>query len=315
MRIVFMGTPDFAVSSLKALHEAEHEIVAVVTAPDKLGGRGRKQLIQSEVKKAALSLGLSVLQPNKLRSPAFLDQLFALQADVFVVVAFRMLPKVVWSIPPLGTLNVHASLLPKYRGAAPINWAIIQGEQETGVTTFLIEGDIDTGRILLQERTPIAKEDNFGSLYQRLKVMGADLLLKTLTLLERGSIHPKIQDEDAVTHAPKIFSSTCEIKPSMSSEVMLNLIRGLSPVPGAWRETEDGVFKLWAAQENVSLKESLYQHLPQGSLFTCNKRLWLRSLDGVIEINEIQPQNKRSMSAKEFLNGCSWLTKIDPEMD
>jgi methionyl-tRNA formyltransferase len=311
MRIVFMGTPDFAVSSLQAIHQAGHEIAAVVTAPDKLGGRGRKQIIQSEVKKAALALGLSVLQPSKLKSQAFVDQLASLDADVFVVVAFRMLPKVVWAIPPLGTLNVHASLLPKYRGAAPINWAIIQGEQETGVTTFLIEGDIDTGRILLQERTSISKEDTFGSLYHRLKVMGADLLLKTLTLLEQGSIHPMIQDECAVTHAPKIFMNTCEIKPMMSSQDMLNLIRGLSPVPGAWIKTEMGVFKIWAAQKDTSLDGSLYRNIAQGTFFVYHKRLWLRSLDGVIEILEIQPENKRSMTSKDFLNGCSWLKKIE----
>ncbi len=310
MRIIFMGTPDFAVSSLKKLHGSGFEIAAVVTAPDRLGGRGRKLRIESEVKKAALALGLPVLQPEKLRNSSFVNQLIEFNAQIFIVVAFRMLPKIIWSIPPLGTINLHASLLPKYRGAAPINWAIINGEKETGLTTFLIEGEIDTGRILLQHKISIEKEDNFGSLYSKLKVMGADLLVKTLDQFAKGAILPVIQEDSHASYAPKIFMPSCEIKASMDSLSIFNLVRGLAPIPGAWLKTQEGIFKIFATGFGNSPESEFYSHISPGTFFTYSKRLFLRTVDGTLEILEIQPEGKKLMSAQDFINGSPFLKRV-----
>ena len=235
-RIVFMGTPDFAVASLKALVEKGYNIVAVVTAPDKPAGRGM-QLKASAVKEYALSKQLQILQPDKLKNPDFLESLMALQIDLQIVVAFRMLPEVVWNMPPMGTVNVHASLLPQYRGAAPINWAIINGETETGVTTFRLKHEIDTGNILLQERVAIEEDDNIGTVYEKLMQAGAALLLKTIDGLVNNTIEEKPQPESAaeLKHAPKIFKEDCQIYwKKKDVESIHNLIRGLSPFPAAF---------------------------------------------------------------------------------
>ncbi|MFN3316928.1 MAG: methionyl-tRNA formyltransferase, partial [Raineya sp.] len=232
MRIIFMGTPEFAVPSLQVLVENGYNIVGVVTAPDKPAGRG-KQMQVSEVKQYALSQNLPILQPEKLKSPDFLAELQALKADLQVVVAFRMLPEVVWAMPPIGTFNLHASLLPKYRGAAPINWAIINGETETGVTTFFLQHEIDTGNIIFQEKEPISPTDTAGSLYQRLMHKGAKLVLKTVQTIEKGDVQtfPQVGE---ITHAPKIFRETCQIDWNKTSTEIYNFVRGLAPYPAAW---------------------------------------------------------------------------------
>jgi methionyl-tRNA formyltransferase len=245
LRIVFMGTPEFAVASLDALVQAGCNIVAVITAPDKPAGRGMK-LQESAVKKYAVEKGLPLLQPEKLKNPQFLETLRNLRADLQVVVAFRMLPEVVWNMPPMGTINVHGSLLPKYRGAAPINWAIINGEKETGVTTFKLQHEIDTGNILLQQRLPIGEEETAGELHDRMKVAGAELLVKTVQGLADGTLKEIPQsDVNDVPHAPKIFTETCQINWNKTVEEIHNLIRGLSPYPGAFTTLHGKTLKIY----------------------------------------------------------------------
>src|SRR5688572_20836641 len=237
LRIVFMGTPEFAVASLQALVEAGCNIVGVITAPDKEAGRGM-QLQQSAVKKYADGKGLLVLQPEKLKNPEFLEHLGALHADLQIVVAFRMLPELVWNMPPMGTVNLHGSLLPQYRGAAPINWAIINGEKQTGVTTFKLQHEIDTGNILMQEMIPIGENETAGGLHDRMKEIGAILLVKTMKGMQDGSLKGKPQAEfginDEIPHAPKIFTETAKIKWEQPVQKIHDLIRGLSPSPGAF---------------------------------------------------------------------------------
>ena len=234
MKIVFFGTPEFAVASLKALYESGHEIVSVVTVPDRTGGRGNK-LIESDVKKFALEKGLPILQPEKLRDPMFVDRLIDLNADLFVVIAFRMLPEIVWSIPPLGTFNLHASLLPQLRGAAPINHAIISGFKKTGVTTFFINEEIDKGEILLSAETCISDDDDAESLHDRLMHLGADLVIETIRGLENETLHPSPQPRsDLFTPAPKIFKPDCKIDFANHATTVDRFIIGLSPYPGAW---------------------------------------------------------------------------------
>ena len=240
-RIIFMGTPEFAVASLDALVRAGFNVVAVVTGPDKPAGRGMK-LQESAVKKYAIEKGLNILQPEKLKNQQFLENLRSLNADIQVVVAFRMLPEVVWNMPPMGTINVHGSLLPQYRGAAPINWAVINGEKETGVTTFKLKHEIDTGDILLQERIPIGENETAGELHDRMKEIGADVLVKTIKGLKddglketpQSSIHDSRFAVDDLRHAPKIFTETCKINFTKTTAEVHNLIRGLSPFPGAF---------------------------------------------------------------------------------
>jgi methionyl-tRNA formyltransferase len=234
LRIVYMGTPEFAVPSLEILVKNGWNIVGVITAPDKPKGRGQK-LIPSPVKEAAENLGLKVLQPTNLKSPEFQAELKALNADLQIVVAFRMLPESVWDMPPIGTFNLHASLLPDYRGAAPINWAIINGEKETGVTTFFLKHEIDTGSIIFQEKVAILPEDDLGSVYEKLMSKGAELVLKTVEAIAEDKVIPLPQDESkAIHHAPKIFKETGEIIWGNSAESIHNLVRGLSPYPAAW---------------------------------------------------------------------------------
>jgi methionyl-tRNA formyltransferase len=304
LRIVFMGTPDFAVPSLDKLFNAGFEITAVVTAPDKPAGRGM-QLTQSAIKKYALNKDLKILQPEKLKDPNFIAELQSLKSDVFVVVAFRMLPEIVWNMPPLGTINLHASLLPQYRGAAPINWVIINGEKETGLTTFKLQHEIDTGNILMQQKMPISDDENAGSLHDRMMIAGGDLLLKTLKELEEGRLQEvqqndiKIHTEHSLKHAPKIFTETCEIDWNKSTDEIYNLIRGLSPYPAAFTFLEGKKLKIFAAD-----KEKMDKIIEPGKTFTDRKSfLKFATIDGFISVKEIQLEGKKKMNTGDFLRG------------
>ena len=294
-----MGTPEFAVPSLEILAENNFNVVAVLTAPDKPQGRGQK-MVYSPVKETALRLNIPVLQPTNLKSPVFLEQLKSFQADLQIVVAFRMLPEVVWSMPPLGTFNLHASLLPQYRGAAPINWAIINGEKETGVTTFFLTHDIDTGSIIFQEKETIYDDDNAGTLYERLMKRGALLVLKTVKAIQDGQYNSTPQEAAPAKHAPKIFKETCEISWDQSSENIRNFVRGLSPYPAAWTTIQRKVFKIYAASV-VSHGEG---HQKSGEWTTDNKNyLYFKTKDGWISVDELQPEGKKRMLIKDFLRG------------
>lgn len=298
MRIVFMGTPEFAVPSLEILLDHGYEIPAVITAPDKPGGRQGMQ--ESAIKQFARSRGLKVLQPPKLKNPEFLEQLRALKADLQVVVAFRMLPEVVWNMPPLGTLNVHGSLLPKYRGAAPINWAIINGEKETGLTTFLLKHEIDTGDLLFQKKLPIGENETAGELHDRMMHAGAELLLQTVQAIERGTTQPQPQADTGATHAPKIFKETCEIDFSKSTEQVHNFIRGLSPFPGAWTMLDGKTMKITRTEK----ARDSGQTTPPGKFVSDGKSfLKISTSDGYVNVLELQLEGKRRMAIQDFLNG------------
>ena len=298
-RIVFMGTPAFAVASLKALIDAKMNVVGVVTAPDKPAGRGM-QLQQSAVKQFAMANHLPIAQPEKLKSPDFFAQIQAWQPDIQIVVAFRMLPEVIWSYPPMGTLNVHGSLLPQYRGAAPINWAIINGEKETGVTTFRLQHAIDTGDILLQERIPITPDMTAGELHDIMMEVGAKTLVTTLKGLIDHTIHATPQKEEiTLHHAPKIFTKDCSIDWSKPVVEVHNLIRGLAPFPGALTKVEGKIVKLFSTtivQETP--KESIGSFVTDGKTyarFACQ--------DGYIQLNDIQWEGKKRMPIADFLRG------------
>ncbi len=299
MKIIFLGTPDFAVASLQALIEHGMQVVAVVTAPDKPAGRGMK-LQQSAVKKYAVEKNIPVLQPEKLKSPEFLDELRSYHADVQVVVAFRMLPEVVWNMPPLGTINVHASLLPNYRGAAPINWAIINGEKETGVTTFKLQHEIDTGHILLQSTVGITEQDTAGTLHDKLMTAGAALIVDTLHQLEKGHVAEKPQIVlDEYKHAPKLFTETCLIDWNHTTEHVYNLIRGLSPYPAAFTIVKDKKMKLFLCSKIIDAHQ-----LQPGTLLSDNKHsIRFACTDGFIEVNELQLEGKTRMKTDDFLRG------------
>ena len=308
LRIIFMGTPEFAVASLQALVNAGCNIVAVVTAPDKPAGRGM-QLQQSAVKQYAVEKGITVLQPEKLRDPKFLSDLSDLHADLQVVVAFRMLPEMVWNMPPLGTINVHGSLLPQYRGAAPINWAVINGEKETGVTTFKLQHAIDTGNILLQARMPIGEQEDAGSVHDRMKELGAETLVKTVQGLAEGSLQETKQEQlvDETTglhHAPKIFTETCRINWKQPIANIYNLIRGLSPYPGAYTELEGKTLKIFGATKEYTHPLSL-----PGS-FETDHKTWLKfaGIDGYLLLTDIQLQGKKKMPVADFLRGYRFST-------
>lgn len=311
-RILFMGTPDFAVGSLNALVEAGFDVAAVVTAPDKPAGRGRELRI-SAVKKRALELGLRVIQPDRLRDPVFLETLNSLNASLFVVVAFRMLPEVVWTKPPLGTINLHASLLPQYRGAAPINWAIINGETETGVTTFFIRHEIDTGDIIDQESVPIGPDDNVGTLHDRLMRTGAMLLTRTVASILNGTAQRRAQTvrpshgETILRHAPKLDQENCRIDWTRSARPIHDHVRGLSPSPGAWTHLLSSArgrlnFKVYATRpaDGTSLGTP-------GSVHQQVERLFVACGSGMIELLEVQPEGRRRMTASEFLRGANTL--------
>lgn len=301
LRIVFYGTPDFAVASLNALVQAGANVIAVVTAPDKPAGRGM-QLNASAVKQYALEKGLPVLQPVKLKDPEFIAELQSLKADLQVVVAFRMMPEVVWDMPPLGTINVHASLLPQYRGAAPINWSIINGETETGVTTFKLKHEIDTGDILLQKSTPIEPGDNIGTLYEKLMKMGGELLVETVKGLAEGTINEIPQQSVASTelkHAPKIFKETTLIDWSKSVAEIHNLVRGLSPYPAAYTMHNGKFLKIYASHA-----ESTAHGKEPGTLDTDNKTyLRFATKDGWLYLDELQQEGKKRMDVTSFLRG------------
>lgn len=303
LKIVFMGTPEFAVASLNALVNAGFNIIAVITAPDKPAGRGM-ELQQSAVKKYAVEKGLSVLQPERLKNPEFLAQLQSLNADLQIVVAFRMLPEVVWNMPPMGTINVHGSLLPKYRGAAPINWAIINGEKVTGVTTFKLKHEIDTGDILLQEKIVIRDDETAGELHDEMKEIGAALLVKTVqglcdtTLQER----PQSTDDGPLLHASKIFTSTCEIDWNKTVEEVYNLIRGLSPYPAAFTFLDGKKLKIFSAEKENSTPQT-------PGVFETDKKTFLKfaCADGYISVKEIQLEGKKKMTIEDFLRGYRFL--------
>lgn len=299
LRIVFMGTPEFAVPSLEALVSAGCKVVAVITAPDKPQGRGQ-ELKGSPVKESALKHHLPVLQPTNLKSAEFQEELRAYKADLQVVVAFRMLPEAVWAMPRLGTFNLHASLLPQYRGAAPINWAIINGEKETGVTTFFLRHEIDTGAIVFQEKEPIHDDDDAGSLYERLRMKGATLVLQTVRAIEAGN-YPVVEQLPAgdLKAAPKIFKETCAVNWSHTSHQIRNFVRGLSPYPAAWTRIREKVYKIYRV-EVLSASAGNRDHEWE----TDNKTyLRLRTDDGWIGITDLQPEGRKRMSIQEFFRG------------
>jgi len=303
LRIVFMGTPDFAVPSLDILVQNGYEIAAVLTAPDKPGGRG-KHLMQSVVKKYALAQNLHVLQPTNLKSPDFLSELKSLGADLQVVVAFRMLPEVVWAMPHKGTFNLHASLLPQYRGAAPINWAVINGERETGLTTFFLTREIDTGDVLFQEKTAIGENETAGELHDRMMLLGAELVLKSVKTIESGNYQLVVQDDGLASHAPKIFHETCEINFNQSAAAVHNFIRGLSPHPAAWTTLQGKNVKILRTLKIVE------PHPLKPGTFTIEGRKTLRiaTIDGFVQVIEIQPEGGKRMDGASFLNGYrAWL--------
>ena len=301
MKIVFMGTPDFAVESLKALVESGScEVVAVITAPDKPSGRG---LVMSEtpVKKYAISKGIPVIQPEKLKNHQFLEELRSYQADLQIVVAFRMLPEVVWNMPRLGTFNLHGSLLPQYRGAAPINWAVINGETETGVTTFFLQQEIDTGNVIFAEKTPILIDDNAGTIHDKLMMIGASLVVKTVESIKSGN-YPQIPQDMSLElkSAPKIFKETCQINWNLSAENIHNFVRGLSPYPASWTILNDKTCKIYKTEIGEIANDSA----EIGSFKTDGKTyLDFRSADKWIKIKELQLEGKKRMGIDEFLRG------------
>ena len=298
-RIVFMGTPAFAVASLKALMEAKMNVVAVVTAPDKPAGRGM-QLQQSAVKQFALAHNLPVLQPEKLKAPEFLEALSAYQPDLQIVVAFRMLPEKIWSFPPMGTLNVHGSLLPDYRGAAPINWAIMNGEKFTGVTTFQLQHAIDTGDILMQEKIVISENMTAGELHDIMMEVGANVLVKTVNGLVQKNITAQPQAIPSVDkHAPKIFTKDCEINWHQSVEQIHNMVRGLAPFPGAITKVDGKVVKLFSTTKEITTPKEA----PGSFIIEDKKRAKFACENGYLILNDIQWEGKKRMPIEDFLRG------------
>jgi methionyl-tRNA formyltransferase len=303
LRIIFFGTPEFAVASLKALVEGGKNVVAVVTAPDRPAGRGQK-IRYSDIKTFALEKQLPVLQPNNLKSESFLAALKAFEPDLQIVVAFRMLPEAVWNMPPMGTFNLHASLLPQYRGAAPINWAVINGEKETGVTTFFLKHAIDTGDIILQEKAPIFENDDAGTVHDRLMELGARLTLKTVNLLEQGDVHTSpqsIANPKAIKAAPKLFKDDCRIDWGEDVAQIHNKIRGLSPYPAAFTTIEiDGKkTRLKVYRSSFTVGES---HTPPIAMIE-NGKLCIHGNGGRLFILEVQAEGKRRMNSEDFIRG------------
>ena len=308
LRIVFMGTPEFAVETLQALVENEYNVVAVVTQPDKPVGRHQTEMQPSQVKQYAVAHGLPVLQPEKMKDPAFVEQLRSYRANLQVVVAFRMLPEVVWAMPEYGTFNVHAALLPQYRGAAPINWAVINGETETGVTTFFLDHDIDTGRIIMKKPFAIPDDADVEYVYDGLMHLGAELCLETLDAIIAADGHPETVAQDnvldglAIKPAPKIFKETCEIDWTKSAKQVYDFVRGLSPVPGAWTtlvaaDGKETVLKVWKTRKTGK------QGRGAGTISIEGKTLCISAQDELLEIVELQLAGKKRMLARDFLNG------------
>ena len=309
-----MGTPDFAVPSLDILVKNGYDIAAVITATDKMGGRGGKQVLQSAVKKYAVENNLRVLQPEKLKNPEFIEILRGIHADLFIVVAFRMLPEIVWTMPPLGTFNLHGSLLPKYRGAAPLNWAVINGEKETGVTTFFLKHEIDTGDIIFRASLSIGEDESVGEVHDRMMELGANTVLKTVQAIENKAVVPLPQLDTAATHAPKIFQETCAIDFSKTTAEVHNFIRGLSPFPTAWTNLDGLKLKIFKAAkgENLESTPPLYKSdfgvIQTGKFFTDGKNyLKVTTNDGCINLLDVQLEGRKRMGIKDFLNGYRLL--------
>ncbi len=303
MKIVFFGTPEFAVESLRALVDNGYDVAAVVTMPDKTGGRGHK-VIESDVKKYAVEQGLPVLQPEKLRDPEFIATLKDINADLFIVIAFRMMPEVVWGMPRLGTFNLHGSLLPKYRGAAPINRAIMNGETKTGVTTFFLNHEIDMGDIIDSRSIQIGENENVGSVYDRLMHLGADMVIETVKNIENGTLQSKPQPEGEFIPAPKIFKEDCRIDWHRSARDVHNQVRGLSPYPAAFTTMTDAADK----KQDIKVFETriapdMETLLNPGQVLIDGKRLFAATSDGIVEILEVQPSGKKRMPASAFLLG------------
>ncbi len=307
LKIVFLGTPDFAVESLRRIHEDGYNIVGVVTMPDKPAGRGH-HLLQSPVKQYAVENGLHLMQPVNLKADEFVDQLRALNADLFIVIAFRMLPQVVWSMPPLGTFNLHASLLPRYRGAAPINRAVMNGDTETGVTTFFLKHEIDTGDILRQERITIGEDENVESVHDRLMILGADLTIDTIEHIIAGDLKPISQDsligDTEPTPAPKIFKDTCRIDWTKTQAEVHNHVRGLSPYPAAWSVLTDGDASELTVKILRTAKTSRAASGCPGTVTVKDGKLYAACSDCDIEILELQPAGKKRLTTAEYLRGA-----------
>lgn len=301
MKIVFMGSPKFALPSLEKLHGSDHDIVSVVSNVDKRRGRGGGAS-PTPVKKRALELDLPVIEVEDLSDPSFERDLRALQADLFVVVAFRILPSKILEIPRIGSINLHASLLPKYRGAAPIHWAIINGEEETGCTVFFLDEQVDTGQIISQQKTPIGPNETTGDVYNRLKNMGSELLLESVDQISSGDYTTHEQDDEQATPAPKLFTDDCRIDFSLPAKQVHNKIRGLSPFPTAWAELDDLKFNMYRSAlgpDSVNLKH--------GELRLVDDKLLVGCKDGTVELKEVQIAGKRRMSGKDFMNGYSGI--------
>lgn len=315
LRIVYMGTPDFAVESLRCLVEGGYNVVGVITMPDKPAGRGHK-IQYSPVKQYALEQNLPLLQPEKLKDEEFVEALRAWKADLQIVVAFRMLPQIVWDMPPMGTFNLHASLLPQYRGAAPINWAVMNGDSETGITTFFLQHEIDTGKVIQQERVPIAETDNVGIVHDKLMELGGKLVIETVDAILENRVKPIAQEDMAqqteLRAAPKIFKETCKINWEESAQHIYNFIRGLSPYPAAWTELHNG--------EDVPLMMKIYEtekienihHEKLGTMKTDEKNyLHIAVKDGDISIKSLQLAGKKRLSITEFLRGFKLLDSMN----
>lgn len=305
LRIIYMGTPDFAVEPLKTLVEAGKDVVAVVTMPDKPAGRGHK-LQFSPVKEYALKAGIPVLQPENLKSPDFLQELASYNADLQIVVAFRMLPEAVWSMPKYGTFNLHASLLPRYRGAAPINWAVINGDKETGITTFFLKHEIDTGNIILQEKVAIDEEDNAGDVHDKLMYLGADLVLKTLKMIEEDNVITRPQDDAQASPAPKIFKDTAKLDFDKCAADIRNLVRGMAPYPAAWfniklQDGNESMMKIF----KVSTEEKNHNYSVGTILTDGKKMLKIACKDGFINLLEVQMAGKKRMAAVDLMRGTN----------
>ena len=300
-----MGTPDFAVEPLKTLVEAGKDVVAVVTMPDKPAGRGHK-LQFSPVKEYALKAGIPILQPENLKSPDFLQELASYNADLQIVVAFRMLPEAVWSMPKYGTFNLHASLLPRYRGAAPINWAVINGDKETGITTFFLKHEIDTGNIILQEKVAIDEEDNAGDVHDKLMYLGADLVLKTLKMIEEDNVITRPQDDAKASPAPKIFKDTAKLDFDKYAADIRNLVRGMAPYPAAWfniklQDGNESMMKIF----KVSIEEKNHNYSVGTILTDGKKMLKIACKDGFINLLEVQMAGKKRMAAEDLMRGTN----------
>ena len=309
LRIVYMGTPDFAVESLKRLVEGGYNVVGVITMPDKPMGRHGSVLQPSPVKEYAVSQGLRILQPEKLKDEAFIEELRSLQADLQIVVAFRMLPEIVWNMPRLGTFNLHASLLPQYRGAAPINWAVINGDTETGITTFFLKHEIDTGEIIQQVRVPIADTDNVEIVHDKLMYLGGDLVLETVDAILDGSVKPVpqeslIRQETELRPAPKIFKETCRVDWSKGVKHVYDFVRGLSPYPAAWTELHQGDAAPLALKIFGTEKVFVAHNLKPGSIVTDKKTYFqIASTDGFVKVLSLQLAGKKRMEVADFLRG------------